>query len=246
MQRRKATQWGLGAAIVVFLGLGALLLFGRIEIPFSEEKLQSIVAAKIPIEKSGVKVNSANVNVGEKDVAIAFAMEGNRLGQKFQLAASARGVPEYRHSGGEFFFRPSEVQVLQFAYDKDGKIGNMMRSVTNTFIKDESRRAAMLKAVPVLESWVKSWVESGAVMALEKIPVYRLKNDVKGWVAWSALESVKVKNGQVVVAISFAAFTWHVIVLCICVIVAIGFLFAIAQSPGWGTVALIGLSIGGD
>ncbi len=246
MRKRKATQWGLGAAIVIFLGLGALLLFGRIEIPFNEEKLQAIVAAKIPIEKNGVKVNSASVNVGESDVAIAFAMEGDRFGQKFQLAASARGVPEYRHSGGEFFFRPSEVQVLQFAYDKDGKIGNMMRGVTNIFIKDEDRRAAMLKAVPKIEGWVKGWVESGAVMTLDKIPVYRLKNDVKGWVAWSALESVKIKNGQVIVAISFAAFTWHVIVLCIGVILAIGFLIAIAQSPGWGSVALIGLSIGGD
>jgi hypothetical protein len=95
-----------------------------------------------------------------------------------------------------------------------------------------------------LDGWVMKVAEEGAQFALERIPVYRLQDDMKGLAAKVFLDTVTVENNELVITFTLLRLTWWVLMYGSALILTIGFMIALVRNPGWGTVALVGISLG--
>ena len=169
----------------------------------SEESQRKNAAARnLKILEVGVSIIDA--------IAITAKVEGRRFAQAFSATVHVVGVPEYRPRERAFFFKASEFKVLAFSY-KGGTVSERATRFVKRITKNEELQAMAEELAPKLEAWVTALAENSVKRGLERFPVYRLKDDLKGWAISVSLKSVEVKDGKIVAVVSVWQLTWTVL-----------------------------------
>ncbi len=236
----KSSLWG-----VIVIGVGVLaaglIILGKLELRFDEAQIQKLINTElakrtddngfITVKGRKIKVNEVAISVGDKEMGVAFNMEGKELTQKIRLSAAGTGVPEFRD--GAFYIKASNIEIREFVIG-EGKIGEKIKGFANKHIDGPRKREAVIEAAPKIAAWVKEYAEVGVMRTLEKMPVYTVKNDAPGIILKASLDSLKVENGHLVAVLSVRQLTRTMLFIAFVAIVSLGLLVAMARYPGWG------------
>lgn len=250
------TRQGAKTAQRVVLGLLALgvaafmvwaAFWGDFVVERDQAQVQDIInrqldrfASQSEEERKGalknIRIKSVDVVIRDA-IEITAHVEGSRFAQSFSTAVFAIGTPLYNPSERAFFFKTSEFKVVEFAY-KGGTVAERAKGFVNRITRNEEANNLATELAPKLESWVTALAESAVKHGLERFPVYRLKDDAKGWVVSASLKSVEVKDGKIVAVVSVWKLTWKVLLFAA---IFIGLLAALFAAP---EVLLFGALLG--
>ena len=238
-------QMMYGGVVLLFLIGGGLLwtLFGTHTVSLTEDYVQRRVDAHIgkefPVKGRAhmlvktVKIASATVHIEDGQVTLFMDIEGKMIAdKKFSLAAYAIGVPYY--TNGEFYFKQHRVAIEGFTYEGSTPAERIEKFAKH--IPSKRLRDLAVDKAPVVERWITDMAESAAMHTLERRPVYRLKDDIKGILVRASLESVIGQGERIVVTFSLWQLTITVCLGVIALIVAIAFLYILLNNPLLGEV----------
>lgn len=249
MNKRKVS--GSLAAIIglVCLGVGLLLVFGSYSFTLTEEQIQTKVDAKMPVEKSGITIAAVGFDLSQDDVTVLATGAIEKLGEAYTFEIRAVGVPSYRFTTGEFYFTPRDVEIISLEQTSDSAIGGAIKGFADKYLTDDNKIGVKLKtlvtdAAGKIEEWIQKGVEAGAEYALERVPVYTLPDDTKGFLARAVLDDVAVKDGTLSIKLSLMRLTIWVLLLIVGAVASLGFLVALARNPGLLAGALLVGSLG--
>jgi hypothetical protein len=225
MTRKSVINLARGLGVALMLCLAGFVIFaafwGDIRIVRTEAQIRDQVQAQLEriaeqenANKNAIlrnlKIQNIDVRLADTQVTIKADVEGRRAGRGyFNATAYAVGTPEYRSR--EFYFKASEFKVTSFTY-KEGPLAPRISGLVERITRNEEANRMAAELAPRLESWVTSFAESMVKRGLERFPVYRLKDDTKGWLISASLKSVGVQNGELVITVSLWQLTSTVIV----------------------------------
>lgn len=200
-------SWLLAAGVAVLIG--GLVTIGWFistshEVRRSQEYVQGKITGHLPKTAHGVTAREARVNFENNRVVILASVDGTRFKKNFSMVVEAIGVPDYQNSrNGEFYFKPEQISVYDFQIDDPNP-----RSLFNRLPERYKGK---------VEDWMVKAAEHGAVLALERVPVYRVKDDNLGWVIHSSLQNVRIDGNELVITYS----VWHIAMMVIIGIVVV-------------------------
>jgi hypothetical protein len=222
-------------------------LYGTHSVSFTEaqvrEHLSKQVGKEMPIKGTAqllvksVTIKQADVRIQDGRVLASIHVEGQmKTGKKFMLSTNTVGVPSYAE--GAFFFKPEKVEVEKFGYE-GGSPKEAISRFADRYVSDNKLRTLAEDVAPKVEEWVTNLAQNTSIYALERWPVYRLKDDVKGVVIKASLESVKVDKDRIVVTFSLWQLTVSVFFGIAFFLLALGLAWAMIQNPLLGTGVLL-------
>lgn len=236
---RKLALWA-GVVTLFTLGiLGMWGVYGTHTKMFSEAQVQEQVnkLRDKSFEITGIKhllvkrvtLTGATVHIEDGHVTSTIDVTGALpAGKTFTMSVRAVGAPRY--SGGAFFFSPENVEVKQFAYE-GGKPVEYLKRFTDRYIADEKHARLVTDLAPKAEEWMTAVAQNVAIHALEKHPVYRLKDDLRGVLIKASLESVVVADDHIVVTFSLWKLTISVFLGMLALIAAAGMMLMLWANP---------------
>jgi hypothetical protein len=217
-------------AIGFFLAIGYVVFVGTVTITLSQEDVQARINEKLPktFAKDKITVDTADVELAQDQLSVDVHITGEELRQKFEITASVQGTPRYDTSREAFYLTASDVLVEDFSTGATDKVKNTLDRLTS---KLKRTNAAIHRAEAKVEGWVKTKAARATELVLDVIPVYVLKNDLKGIVAKASLDSVKVTPGKLSITFSLWRLTWWAVVWFIAFIAAIATFVALLRRP---------------
>jgi hypothetical protein len=169
------------------------------------------------------------VHIDDRRVIALVAVDGVlRTGKKFALTAYTVGVPEY--ADGAFYFKTQDVEVQKFAYEGSTPT-ELFSTFARRYVSDEKLRQLVEDRAPRLEKWMTATAQDAAIRALEHIPMYRPKDDVKGLLIRASLDSVKIDQDRIVLTFTLWKLTITVLLGTILFAAAIGAMLALLSGP---------------
>jgi hypothetical protein len=168
---------------------------------FAQEQISKQIGKDLPVKGPAalaikkVSLQGVDIHIGDGQVHISAKLNGDlRFGKSFSLVSSAIGIPTY--SDGAFYFHPDKIKIQELSFQ-----GQQVRA----------------------EGWMMSLVEAAAMHAFEKRPIYRLKNDAKGFIIRSTLTSMAVVGDHIEVTLSLWQITKAVMAGILLMILSAGF-----------------------
>jgi hypothetical protein len=237
MKRRSGYQTLL---ILAMLAGFFLLFFGNstFSIRKNEQYVQQKADAVLPKTTHGITFDSAIIHL-DNSIDIVLAISGHRLTRKFSMTIHAVGEPDFVHSkNGEVFFRPQKVEIVDFSFNGTPP-GELLGHIRDRYVTNPGLKNLLSDAAPHVEDWMKDAAEDAAKVGLEHIPVYKVKDDWKGFFIGGALQSLTVQGNEIVATVSLWGITVGVILGILIVIVAIAVLIFIACNPEVGIALLL-------
>lgn len=147
--------------------------------------------SKLAIKKASLRSVDTRIEDGKVNIFVKLTGE-LAFGPSFSLVSSAVGIPSY--SNGSFYFQPDRIEVQDFS------------------IEGQQTHA---------EKWMTPFVEAAAMQVLDKQPVYRLKDDVKGFILQSTLTSIKAVGNHIELTFRLWQITMAVLVGIFLIIVSL-------------------------
>lgn len=238
MFTKRNLMWA-GVAILLLGALGGLwTIHDTVRVSFTADEIQGRINKQLerefPIKGAPgllvrtVAAKGATVQLQDGQVIVLADAEGTlRTGRKFTITAFAVGIPSY--NSGEFYFTPDRVEVQQFAYE-----GSTPTEIFSRFARrlpgERTRQFAENRASKV-EEWLSAIAESAAVHVLERKPVYRLKEDVKGVLLKATLQTVAIEQDRLVVTFNVWQITLWAIAGVVCLLLALALGVALRRYP---------------
>ncbi len=249
--RRRHLFWAVAAILTVVAVAFLFTVFGTHQITLTEAQVQERVAPQVGKEfpvggKAGllikaVTIKNAEVDIGDGRVSVLFTVDGSlRLDKQFTLTAFAVGVPTY--AGSAFYFKPDKVEVREFAYQGNTP-GEAIKNFADKYITNEGIHDFVADSADKVEEWVTDLAQAAAVHTLDKRPVYELKDDFKGFVISSALQSVEVKGDTLVVTFSLLQLTISALIGLLILAAAVALTVGLLMNPEIGLALLFFSSI---
>ena len=238
MTKRKAV-WMAVFLVGVIAVLGIIYgIYNVQDIKLSQSQIQEKIDAKLPLVRGDVIVTKVSVNFVYNSLHLMMDAEGKKWGQKFSISSSAVGKPRFNSQNGTFYCEPEDFGILSLNIK-----GDSLSKKTEKFIdkwvdssKIQSNKEAIGKKV---EEWVFSSIEDTAVWALKRIPVYSLPDTFKANVFRLLLKDVEIKDGNLILHLSFLKFTltavFYILLVVICIIAA----FGLMMNPEWGVMLIL-------
>ena len=144
-------------------------------------------------------------------------------------------VPTY--SFGELYFKPETIKVQKFAYEGSTPT-ELFTGFAKRYVSEAEMRQLIEDKSPAIEGWMTVVAQNAAVQTLERRPVYRLKEDVKGLLIKASLESVKIDRDGMIVTFSLWQLTLSVLFGIFCLMIGIAVLLVLLLHPLLGVAAL--------
>jgi hypothetical protein len=229
MSRRKLA-W-IAVVFVGVLAIGGLLssVFRTSKLAFTEPEIQERLNQQLPKTVRGVTVERVTAHLAENSLALRIDIQGTVMRRPVAAVVSAQGVPRYESDRAELYFDADDVRIDQLTIAGRTVIG----------ADDTAARSSMLEAAgPAVQR-----IADAAIKAyLATRPVYRFKNDFKGFVLKASLVGVAVNQNALVVTFSL----WNLTVTCaIYASVLIGILligYLLIRHPLWGLETVIDIA----
>jgi hypothetical protein len=219
------TKRRLAWIALFFVGATAVLAgvwsaFGLDKIVLSAAELQRRVNRELPRTFKGVTVTQATVAVADGDMTLTIPVAAEELGQRFNATVSARGVPDYDSERGEIFFDADDVKVSDFAAT-GGKLAERLDRLSGGLRKHAEKAAGEV-------------IEKGLKAYLAERPVYRFKDDFKGFALRAVITDVSVDADALVVAISLINLTVTAAASLAALLVVGILIILLVRHPRWG------------
>jgi len=225
-------MWGLSWVVLLVALVGIFLLaFGSHTVTLSENEIQKRITAQLPKEHRGVTVQQVHIELSDGELTALVTMEGKKGGQTFDLVISMRGTPVYESRDGEFFFKPRDVQVREFHF-RGEKPSELVARLATRYLTNRGAQRLAADVAPKVDAWISESAERTAMFVLTRMPVYRLKDDGKGYIIKSSLESISVTSEGVSITFSLWQLTISVGIILLFVLAAIGLMIAMTNNPG--------------
>jgi hypothetical protein len=221
MNKRQFTWVALAAlgAIVAFAALWGAL--GVDKIVMTAAQLQERVNRALPRDFKGVTVERATIAVAESRVTLRVETRAAALGHTLTAVVSARGVPRYDSERGEVFFDADDVQVVDFALT-GGKLAERIDRLGGGF--RERIEAAAGQAIA-----------AGLKAYLAARPIYRFKDDLKGFVVKTAVSDIATQGDAVAINVSVVRVTVTTVIGLAALLGTIVLMVQLVRHPGWGS-----------
>jgi cell division protein FtsB len=235
---RRRLYWAAAAALSLLGAIGILGVYATHTVALDEREIQTVLdketdkdfpvnGAASAVVKS-VRAKSATVRIRDGRATFAVDVEGLlRNGRTFALTATARGAPRY--VDGAFYFQPEQVEVRNLSYeninasDALAQLGARLgKSKIGQLIESNAQLA---------QQWATGIAETAARQTFERRPVYRIKDDAKGLLLRSALESVTIDDDRIVVVFSLWRLTVSVVMGAVGWIVAAVLVIFLVRNP---------------
>jgi hypothetical protein len=224
---------------LILVGLIGAAFFGTSEhtIRLSEAYVQQKINEKLPKTDHGVMVKQATVHFEGDRVDLVFEVTGSRSMKSFALVAEAIGKPDYELShNGEFFFLPEAVHILEFTYTGEDP-QRFFDRFTERYVTNRRVKKALEDIAPHVEGWVTKAAEASAMVGLQHIPIYRLKDDNIGFFIRASLSRVDIQGNDLVITYSI----WGLLKTILLGIVAVALMALVVLAPmGWRSGFLAG------
>jgi hypothetical protein len=228
-------SWGM---VRVYAGVATVVLalavyfsgWDKHESRVSEDMARSVAAHFIPkTVRGGVTIESVGIRF-DNAADLLIGMQITKLHRTYNMVIHTVGQPDITHvHNGEVHFKADTVEIVSF--DHTGKVStaDLLRQGAQRYITNEGLRNAVTDAAPHVEDWMKTAAQDAALLALQNIPIYKLKNDVKGTFIGAAVQSAEIRGNELIIHWSlfkFAEIVIATIVLgAICLAIFIGALF---------------------
>jgi hypothetical protein len=226
MSRRKLA-W-IAVALVGVIATGGLFLstFRTSKVVFTEAEIQERLNLQLPKTVRGLTIERVAAHLADNRLALRIELEGAVLRQPVSAIVSARGVPRYEARGAALYFDADDIEFDQLTVASRNVIG----------ADDAAARTPLSAAVgPV----VRRLAEAGITAYLATRPVYRFKNDVKGFVLKASLADVTISQNALVVTFSLWNLTVTCAVFAFILIGALSIIYLLIRHPLWGLGKII-------
>lgn len=229
MSRRKLA-W-IAVAIIGVLAIGGLLssVFRTSKLAFTEPEIQERLNQKLPKTVRGVTVERVAAHLAQNSLALRIEIQGTVLRRPVAAVVSAQGVPRYESDSAELYFDADDVKLDQLTI-----AGRMVIGADDTTSRSPMLEAAGPAVQRLADAAIKAYLATR--------PVYRFKNDFKGFVLKASLVGMTVSQNALVVTFSL----WNLTVTCaiyasvLIGILAIGYL--LIRHPLWGLETVIDIA----
>lgn len=221
MSRRKLV-WII-VALVGLVVTGGLFfsIFKTSKVVFTETEIQERLNRQLPKTVHGVTVERVAAHLADNRLALRIEVQGAVLHRPLAAVVSARGVPRYEPRNAEMYFDADDIKIDQFAIAGRSVIGS-----DDTATRSPLSEAAGPAVQRLAEVAIKAYLATR--------PVYRFRNDFKGFVLKASLVDVTIGQDALVVTFSL----WNLTVTCaILASVLIGILaiiYLLVRHPLWG------------
>jgi hypothetical protein len=218
---KRNLAWILVAIVGILSTAGMLWSsFGTDGVVFTESALTARVNHELPRTIRTVTITRVAVSIADDRLALRINLRTDVLRQPVSAVVSAAGVPRY----------DTHSEALYFDLDA-AKIDQLTIAGKTLVDEDATARSRMIDAVGPA---VQRGAESAARNYLSTVPVYRLKNDLKGFVLKAALSDVKIQHNALVVTFSLWNLTVTVLIFALPLLIVAVSIYLLIRDPLWG------------
>jgi len=218
---KRNLAWLLVALLGIVSTAGMLWnSFGTSKVMFTEAALDARLNHELPRTIGIVTIARVALKIADNRLALRVDLETNFLRRPVFAVISAIGVPRY----------DTHSEALYFDLD-EAKIDRLTIAGKTVVNEDAAARSRLTEAVsPALQRAV----ESGAKTYLSAVPVYRLKNDLKGFALKAALSDVTIDQNALVVTFSLWNLTVTVLIFALPLLIVAALIYLLIRDPLWG------------
>lgn len=244
MNKRKFAWAAIFVALIIGIAGVCWNIFGFSEVKMSQAELQQRIDAKMPhTTKNGVTVSDVHLDLTGDVIALSLGAKATKLKTEFDIKAQTRGILTYNNLDGTFHFRPEELKLTDVKTNGES-VANRLDRFVDKWVDSKKILDHKDELVHAAAGLVNTTIQAAAEKTLEHVAVYKLPDNLKGNVARMFLQSVEVKDGNVIAHLSFWQFTKMVMFYGFVLIAAIGMTIALMMNPGWGVTFLVASSFG--
>jgi hypothetical protein len=217
-------------ALVGILSTAGMLWgsFGTSKVVFTESVLKTRLNQQLPRTIRGVTIARVALNMADNRLALRIDLQTDFLRHPVSAVVSAIGAPRYDTHHEALYFEVDEAKVDQFTIA--GK----------TIVDDDTTaRSRLTEAVGPA---VQRIAEGAARTYLSAVPVYRLKNDLKGFVLKAALSDVKIEQNVLVVTFSLWNLTVTTLIFALPLVIVASLIYLLIRDPLWGLGMIIDIA----
>jgi hypothetical protein len=202
--------------------------FGSIHVVFTAAELQKRLNQKLPRTVLNVTIEDVALNASDNRLGLRIDIQTNVHHEAISAVVSARGVPRYDGHREAMYFDVDEIKVNQVA-------------VAGKTIVDENAAPRSRLGAAVLPA-AQRVVEAAVKTYFAEVPVYRLRNDVKGFVLKAALSDIKIDQNVLVVTFSLWNFSLVVFVFALPLLTVASFVYFLIRYPLWGAELMLDIA----
>lgn len=245
MNKRK-WAWGatIVAAVIAVAGI-CWTVFGVHEISMSQTDIQAKIDEKMPATQKGVTISDVKLDLSGDKIGLTLNAATTKFNTEYRMTTATRGTLRYDHGRGAFYFAPEELTIKDLQAN-GSSVSDKVSGFIDKWVDSKKIQDNKAELAAKAEEVAQGLVQKSAATVLERVPVYTLKNDFKGYVVRAVLSDVEVKDGNVIAHLSLWQLTKTVALFIVSLVAAIGFMIALAANPGWGVPLLVIGSLGGD
>lgn len=181
----------------------------RISEQEASAKMQEAIDKKA---HEGLSIDNAVLTFNNNAVQFSGHVSGERVGQKFSADISVDGVPRYDEKRQAIFFTPTKFTLKNFTFRGEAP-AEKARRIGGTIFKNTTIGTVLENSAEDIERWVIRTAEKRVYTILEKRPVYRIKDDVKGMLLKASLTTIAIEENHAVATLSVVKFSLHVALL---------------------------------
>jgi hypothetical protein len=225
----------LAAVSAVGIVWGATSSFDKI---LTQSQLQQKIDEKLPFTAKSVTVSNVQLNLADEKINLKFDASTVKFNSQYAVSAATVGALRYDSSRGAFFFTPQKVDLSNFTVNDKlvgSKVGGLVDRLLGESKLAEHKDAFKEEAHNVVEKTI----QDGAQMVLERIPVYTLKDDIKGSIIKMSLTGVEVRDQTLIAHISLWQLTLSALTFGVVLIFSLVLAVGLIATPSWGLVPLL-------
>src|SRR5215468_2553431 len=201
-----ASMTKLRLARIAALTLGSLMVagaalsaFGPERIVLSEVQLQERINRELPRQFRSVTIEGATISLADDRISLHVETRATALGKMLTATAFVRGVPRYDAEHGEVFFEAEDVRLEDFG---SGGLVKQLGARIGGRLGGEIEQN-----VPRVEAAAANVIAVGIKAYLAARPVYRFKDNIKGFVLKAAVKDIAIVDDTLVISVSLIKLT---------------------------------------
>jgi hypothetical protein len=198
-----------------------------------QDFVQKEIDAHLPNTSHGVTIQAMTVTLDNK-IDVLLEMTGKKLTRSFTMVVHAVGQPDYEHSkNGELYFKPSEVKIVDHSFNGTPP-GQLLGVIRDRYVHKDTVKNLLTDIAPHVEDWMIEAAEKTAVVALEHVPIYRMKSSGAGFFLGGALSNVSVEGDKLAITFNVWMVALMVILGIIILVLAVIVTIAVIANPDFG------------
>ncbi|MCB1540795.1 MAG: DUF1439 domain-containing protein [Rhodoblastus sp.] len=221
----------IALAVLIFVSLISLAgmawsAVGASQLTFRQAEIQDRLNRQLPRVVKGVTIDKVDVAFGDNRLSLQASLQGQVLRQPIAARISALGAPRYNAERHEIYFDADKI-----GFDRIMIAGKTIPH------GDAAKNPLVATAVGATEQLAEQAIKT----YLAAMPVYRIKDDVKGYVLKAALTDVNVAGDKLVVRLSLWKLTATTATFAFWLIVGLVSLVLLLRFPFWGVVSSVSI-----